>query len=175
MVNAGEASSLMADLTTSRKRFRSKSPGSNRRRSLSRSRSRSLENKPRDRRNESRSPKKRRRSYSRSLSRSRSPSPLPVSDKDKARQRWLDKVPIERAKLIRAVVEKVRDKGRGFEDVLMEREKSNPTFTFFFDKTVDCGHVQGLTARSLIITYTIRYSVRAIVYRLLLPSTLMMK
>ncbi|KAK1922466.1 hypothetical protein DB88DRAFT_355185 [Papiliotrema laurentii] len=122
------------DLTSGSKRARSRSPG--RSKPKHRSRSRERVRSPRGttgRNGDSRSPKRRRRSVSSASSDaySRPGSPLPPTDE--ARERWLRKIPEERAKLVRAVADKVLDKGRGFEDLLMDREKDNPTFSFFFD------------------------------------------
>lgn len=125
------------DLTSGSKRARSRSPG--RSKPKHRSRSRERVRSPRGttgRNGDSRSPKRRRRSVSSASSDaySRPGSPLPPTDE--ARERWLRKIPEERAKLVRAVADKVLDKGRGFEDLLMDREKDNPTFSFFFDDKV---------------------------------------
>ena len=78
--------------------------------------------------------RRRRDSFDSASSYSRSPSPR--RGKPSARDKWLSKVPEEQAKFIRAVADKVRDHGRGFEDTLRERERSNPKFSFFFDDKV---------------------------------------
>ena len=84
-----------------------------------------------------RSPPRRNRRDSRSYSSSsRSPSPTPPPKKKTARERWLDKIPPEQAKFIKAVAVRVKDHGKGFEEVLREREKENPKFLFLFNSDV---------------------------------------
>lgn len=46
------------------------------------------------------------------------------------------KVPLEQQKFIKAVAGRVREHGKGFEEVLKEREKENPKFVFLFKEEV---------------------------------------
>ncbi|KIR70198.1 U2-associated protein SR140 [Cryptococcus deuterogattii CA1014] len=91
-----------------------------RRRSRSRSRDRSP---PRKKSHRSRS-----YSYSSSSSYSRSPSPRRTS-----KEKWLDSIPEEHQRFIKTVANRVKEHGKGFEGVLMEKEKENPKFAFLYD------------------------------------------
>lgn len=91
-----------------------------RRRSRSRSRDRSP---PRKKSHRSRS-----YSYSSSSSYSRSPSP-----KRTAKEKWLGSIPEEHQRFIKTVANRVKEHGKGFEGVLMEKEKENPKFAFLYD------------------------------------------
>nr|XP_018259054.1 U2-associated protein SR140 [Kwoniella dejecticola CBS 10117]OBR81212.1 U2-associated protein SR140 [Kwoniella dejecticola CBS 10117] len=93
--------------------------------------------------------KSRRRSYSSYSSNSydsRSPSPRPrkVSAKDK----WLDGVPEEQRKFIKTVAGRVKDHGRGFEDLLRKKEKENPKFAFLFNEDLPEYHLYQLSIDS---------------------------
>lgn len=96
-----------------------------RRRSRSRSRGRSP---PRKKSHRARS-----YSYSSSSSYSRSPSPERT-----CKQKWLDSIPEEHGRFIKTVANRVKEHGKGFEDVLMEKERENPKFAFLYDDKA-CG------------------------------------
>lgn len=96
-----------------------------RRRSRSRSRGRSP---PRKKSHRARS-----YSYSSSSSYSRSPSPERT-----CKQKWLDSIPEEHGRFIKTVANRVKEHGKGFQDVLMEKERENPKFAFLYDDKA-CG------------------------------------
>ena len=113
----------------SRSHSRRRHHHSHRSRSYSRSRSRS--------RSRDRGYKRRRysrsRSYSRSRRYSRSRSPRRRRSGSPVGRTGVDP---ETEKFIRTVALKVKDNGESFEDLLRERERSNPKFAFLFDTTV---------------------------------------
>ncbi|ODN91468.1 U2-associated protein SR140 [Cryptococcus wingfieldii CBS 7118] len=101
-----------------------------------------------DRKERSQSPPRKRRarsySYSSSSSYSRSPSPRRDSDGET----WLKTIPEEKAKFVKAVAERVREHGRGFEDVLREKEKDSEKFSFLFDDKLPEYHLYKSTLSS---------------------------
>ncbi|GAA6024665.1 hypothetical protein JCM11491_003458 [Sporobolomyces phaffii] len=116
---------------------------SSRRRRSSRSRSRSRS--PTDPDEFLRSKRSRRSPESRSRSRSRSRSPprggSRRDDADRDRDRdWPTLEPGVDEKFLRTVANKILDHGRGFEQVLREREKRNDKFRFLREKTLPSYH-----------------------------------
>ncbi|OXG19342.1 U2-associated protein SR140 [Cryptococcus neoformans Tu259-1] len=106
-----------------------------RRRSRSRSRDRSP---PRKKSHRSRS-----YSYSSSSSYSRSPSPRRTS-----KEKWLDSIPEEHRRFIKTVANRVKEHGKGFEGVLMEKERENPKFAFLYDDKLPDYHLYQSTLSS---------------------------
>ncbi|ODN74694.1 hypothetical protein L202_07026 [Cryptococcus amylolentus CBS 6039] len=92
-------------------------------------------------------PRKRRaRSYSYSSSSSYSRSPSPRRDSDG--ETWLKTIPEEKAKFVKAVAARVKEHGRGLEDVLREKEKDNEKFSFLFDDKLPEYHLYKSTLSS---------------------------
>lgn len=123
------------DITTGRIK-RSPSPRKGSRRERDRSRSRSISRE----RDVSSKRRQRRRSDSYS-SYSSSSSHSPPPRRSVAQEKWTAKVDADTQKFLRTVAEKVRDRGRGFEDTLRDNEKSNPRFAFLSDQSLPEHHV----------------------------------
>ncbi|WVR09161.1 hypothetical protein IAU60_006223 [Kwoniella sp. DSM 27419] len=92
----------------------------------------------RDKRDRSPPPRRGRRgSYSSDSSNSRSPPPKKLS----ARERWLATVPDEQYKFIKTVATRVKDHGKGFEDLLRNKERDNPKFGFLVNAELPDYHL----------------------------------
>nr|XP_019047928.1 U2-associated protein SR140 [Kwoniella bestiolae CBS 10118]OCF26858.1 U2-associated protein SR140 [Kwoniella bestiolae CBS 10118] len=134
-------------------------------RSRSRSRSRSYSPKPKSSKSKNRSARS--RSYSSSSSRSPSPpprknksrrssyssyssdslsrSPSPRPRKPSAKDKWLSGISEEQKKFIKTVANRVKDVGRGFEDLLRKKEKENPKFAFLVNEDLPEYHFYQLS------------------------------
>ncbi|WVQ93326.1 hypothetical protein IAU59_000394 [Kwoniella sp. CBS 9459] len=136
-------------------RHRHRDRGETTRRGRSRSRSYSPSRSPPRQRKRSRSPSysrspspRRRRggsyssysSDSRSRSRSRTPPPKKVAQKDKR----FAHISEEQQKFIATVANRVKDHGKGFEDLLKKKEKENPKFQFLFEEDLPEYHLYQL-------------------------------
>ncbi|KAK8843431.1 hypothetical protein IAR55_007088 [Kwoniella newhampshirensis] len=111
----------------------SRSPPPKRDRHAKRSRSDSFSRSP--------SPRRRKGSYSSYSSDSRSPSRSPPPKKLSARDKWLAQIPEEQTKFIKTVAGRVKEHGKGFEDVLRKKERENPKFSFLFDEDLPDYHL----------------------------------
>ncbi|WVQ75421.1 hypothetical protein IAR50_005044 [Cryptococcus sp. DSM 104548] len=100
------------------------------------------------RRDRSESPARKRRARSSSYSSASSYSRSPSSKRDSEGEAWLKTIPEENAKFIKAVAERVREHGRGLEDVLREKEKENDKFSFLFDDKLPEYHLYKSTLSS---------------------------
>ncbi|WWD21045.1 hypothetical protein CI109_105526 [Kwoniella shandongensis] len=93
------------------------------------------------------SPRRRKGSHSSYSSDSRSRSP-PKSKKLSAKDKWLAQISEEQTKFIKTVAGRVRDHGKGFEDVLRKKEKENPKFAFLFNEDLPDYHLYQLSLNS---------------------------
>ncbi|WRT68937.1 uncharacterized protein IL334_005919 [Kwoniella shivajii] len=73
-------------------------------------------------------------SYSSSSSRSISRSPPPTKRKPTAREKWLESVSEDQRKFIKTVAGRVKDHGKGFEDLLRKKERDNSKFSFLYNE-----------------------------------------
>nr|XP_019009713.1 U2-associated protein SR140 [Kwoniella pini CBS 10737]OCF48494.1 U2-associated protein SR140 [Kwoniella pini CBS 10737] len=86
--------------------------------------------------------KPRRKSYSSHSSDSYdSRSPSPRLRKVSAKDKWLESVPEEHRKFIKTVAGRVKDHGRGFEELLRKKERENPKFAFLFNEDLPEYHL----------------------------------
>ncbi|WWC91325.1 uncharacterized protein L201_006268 [Kwoniella dendrophila CBS 6074] len=89
-----------------------------------------------------------RRSYSSYSSDSYTRSPSPPPRKSTAKGKWINEIPIEKQNFIKTVAGRVKDHGRGFEDLLKKKEKENPKFAFLFNEDLPEYHLYQLSIDS---------------------------
>ncbi|WWD06619.1 hypothetical protein V865_004712 [Kwoniella europaea PYCC6329] len=92
--------------------------------------------------------KSRRSPYSSYSSDSYSRSPSPRPRKPSAKDKWLSGISEDQKKFIKTVAGRVKDNGRGFEELLRKKEKENPKFAFLVNEDLPEYHFYQLSVDS---------------------------